>query len=161
LIKAIVGAVKRIVGNPFVVLPSLLSVAILLFLAYIFAPFAIDLLLDAVILEMVPDAPLNAMPFQFIAIYSTQVFALLIFALLSSILFTALNYWYVVYTKMGFDGDRSLAKACGETISGLGKVIAFIVFVLLVAMLFAVLFWVVSMVAAALGVALSLLDALM
>ena len=76
MIKSIVGAAKAIVKSPILLLPGLVAVLVVLGLMYLFAGFAIDLLLDAVFLEMVPESGLAKMPFQFGAMYGLQLAAL-------------------------------------------------------------------------------------
>jgi len=146
MIKALIGAAKKIIGNPLLLLPALLAIAILFVLAYVFAPFAIDLLLNAVFLELVPDAPLQSLPYQFAAIYGMQLGALIIFVILGGVLFTGLSYWYAAYIKMGLDGKASIGACCKETVSALGKVFAFIVFVAVISLLFGIVLWMFSMI---------------
>ncbi len=149
MIKSVLGSAKMLVKNPLLLLPSLAAIAIFLGLTYIFAGFLIDLLLNAVFLELVPDAPLAQLPFQFIAIYFPELVGIFVLAIISAILFTALNYWYAAYVGMSAKGKASIGKACGETISELGKVISFVVFILAVLFLFGFLAWLFLMVALA------------
>jgi len=163
LIEALVGATKRIVKNPLLLLPSLATIAIMLGLAYLLAPFAIDLLLNVVFLEIVPDAGLAQMPFQFVALYGTQLLAMLALAVLGGILFAALSYWYAVYIKAGSKQKGAFGEACNETLKALGKIAAFVVFVFLIMALFAIVFWVIALVSLTiqlLGIILAILLAL-
>jgi membrane-anchored glycerophosphoryl diester phosphodiesterase (GDPDase) len=146
LIGALTGALQKLLRNPLLLLPSLASMAILFGLAYAFAGFMIDLLVNAVFLEIVPEAPLQALPYQFLGIYATQLLGLAVFMILGAILFTALNYWYAAYVETSLGGKASVGKACRETISGLGKIIAFVIFVLLVLFLFAIATWLFALV---------------
>ncbi len=120
--------------------------AILFALAYAFADFALDLLANAVFLEIVPDGPLQALAFPVLGIYATQVLALAAFAVLAAVLFTALNYWYAAYVGTGLGGKPSIGNACRETVSALGKIFAFIVFVILVLLMFSIVLWLFALV---------------
>ncbi len=163
MIKALVSSLKRVLRNPALLLPALAAIAILLVFAYALAPFLLDLLLNAVFLEAVPDAPLYEIPFQFFALYPLNLVALAVLALIGGILSVSLNYWYAAYARMSFEGNASIAKACSETVSAMGKIAAFTLFVALIALFFGVLLWAFAMVLATvqlLGLALLALLAL-
>jgi len=141
LINALLGAVKRIAKNPLVLLPAFASIAIFFILVYIFSPFLIELVIEMMVLENFPETSLNALPFQLIELYGLNLAALLVFVILSGILFAALNYWYAAYEKLVLDGKPSLEKACGKTIHAIGQIISFTLFILIFAFLLAILLW--------------------
>ena len=140
MINALGAAAKRLVKNPLLLLPAFAAIAIFFALAYAFSPFMEKLAVDLMILGNVPDAPLSALPFQMIGLYGLEFSVLLVFFVLSSILFAALNYWYAAYVAI--DRKESLGKACRETIKAMGKIASFTVFILLLVFLFAVLLWI-------------------
>ena len=139
MIETLGNAAKRIIKNPLVLLPAFASIAIFFILAYIFSPFLIELVIEIMILENFPNVPLNVLPFQLIGLYGLQLSALLVFVVLSGILFAALNYWYAAYEKLALDGKPSLEKACGKTIHSIGQIISFALFILVFAVLLAIL----------------------
>ncbi len=141
LIKALGGAVKRIIKNPLVLLPAFASIAIFFILAYIFSPFLIELVLEIMVFENFPNVPLNVLPFQLIGLYGLNLTALLVFVVLSGILFAALNYWYAVYEKLALDGKASIEKACGKTMHAIGQIVSFTFFILIFAFLLAIMLW--------------------
>ncbi|MFA4855617.1 MAG: hypothetical protein WC634_03470 [archaeon] len=142
LINALGAAAKRLVKNPALLLPAFAAIAIFFALAYAFSPFMEKLALDLMILGNVPDAPLSALPFQLIGLYGLEFSVLLVFFVLSSILFAALNYWYAAYAASGLGSKESLGKASHETIKAMGKIASFTVFILLLVFLFVVLLWI-------------------
>jgi len=142
LINALGAAAKRLVKNPLLLLPAFAAIAIFFVLAYAFSPFITNLALDLMVLGNVPDAPLSALPFQMIGLYGIEFFALLVFFVLSSVLFAALNYWYAAYIAMRLGSKGSMGKASSETINAMGKIVSFTFFILLVGFLFAVLLWI-------------------
>jgi len=141
LIEALGGAVKRIVKNPLVLLPAFASIAIFFILVYAFSPFLIELVVEIMIFENFPNVPLNVLPFQLIGLYGLNLTALLVFVVLSGILFASLNYWYAAYEKLALDGKPSLEKACSKTIHSFGQIISFTFFILIFAFLLAILLW--------------------
>ena len=141
MIEALLGAVKRIVKNPLVLLPAFASIAIFFLLAYAFSPFLIDLVIEIMILENFPNVPLNVLPVQLIGLYGLQLAALLVFVVLSGIIFASLNYWYAAYEKLSLDGKPSLEKACSTTIHAIGQIISFTFFILIFAFLLAIFIW--------------------
>jgi len=160
MIRSLTGSLSRIVANPFLLLPGIATIAIFFGLVYFFAPFAIDMLMDTIFLDVMPDSTLNALPFHFTALHFTQIVGLGLFGLLSGILFTGLNYWYAAYIRMGFREKASIGKCCSETVSALGKILAFTLFVSIIALFFGVLLWIAAMISIAipiLGIVLILL----
>ena len=141
MIEALLGAAKRIVKNPLLLLPAFASIAIFFILAYVFSPFLIEVVVELIILENVPDASLNVLPFQLIGLYGLQFAALLVFVVLSGILFAALNYWYAAYERLELDGKASIGTACRETVHAIGQIVSFALFILIFGFLLAVLLW--------------------
>ena len=141
MIYSVVYALKNIARNPMVLVPSIAAIAILFALLYAFAGFAIELIINAFFLEILPESPLNAFPFQFAAIYGMPLVALAALALIAAVLFTSLNYWFAAYIRMKTEKSNGFGKACSETISALGKTVGFVVFVALAAALAGIVLW--------------------
>jgi len=146
MIKSLVSAIGKMLRNPLVFLPAFATVAIVFMLAFLFASFAIDLISNVVLLEMVPDVALNELPFKFAALHSTQLIGVAIFTLLAGILFTSLSYWYAFYVKGLLDNKNSIGRVCGSTIGALGKILAFILLVFIFALFAGVLVWLFAMI---------------
>ncbi len=141
MINALLNTAKRLVKNPLVLLPALASIAIFFILAYIFSPFLIELVVEIMILENVPDTALNVLPFQLIGLYGLQIAAVLVFVVLSGILFAALNYWYAAYERLEVKGKAGIGMACSETLRAIGQIISFAVFITIFGFLLAILLW--------------------
>jgi len=138
----LIGAGKRLVKNPLLLLPALASMVIFFALGFVFLPFAADLMLDVLFLEIIPDSSLLAFPFQFFALYPLQILALGLFALLSGLLFTALNYWYANYLGESLGKSASIGKACRETLGALKAIASLVLFIAIISLVFGTLFWV-------------------
>jgi len=141
MIKALAGGFERILRNPFLLLPALGAIATVLVLAYAFSFFAMDLILNALFLEIVPDAPLQALPFQFIALYPIEIVAVAVFLVVSGTIFFCLNYFFAAFVGMNLDGNASIGKAVGETFSAMGKIVSFALFAALVLVFAGCVFW--------------------
>ncbi len=141
MIETLGNAAKRIIKNPLVLLPAFASIAIFFILAYIFSPFLIELAVEIMVLENFPDTSLNVLPFQLIGLYGLQLTALLVFTVLSGILFAALNYWYAVYEKLALDGNTSIGKVCEETMHAFGQILSFTFFIVILGFLIGILLW--------------------
>ncbi len=141
MIKSIVGAARNIGKNPILLLPALAAVAVVLGLFYLLAPIALDMLLDVVFLEMVPDSGLAKLPFQFTAMYGVPLVAMAALGIVSALMFNTLAFFYAAYVKASSRRTGSFGKATGSAVGALGKVFGFVVFIVLISLLFATLLW--------------------
>ena len=146
IIECIVSVGKNLVKKPLLVLPSIAAVAILFGLLFLFLEILIELMVNVMLLEIVPEGPLYALPFQFIAIYGPHLLAVLAFTVIGAVLFTSLNYWFGSFIAGKIKGQESFGKTFSKTKKGLGKIIAFVIFVILVALVFGTLFWVFALI---------------
>ncbi len=159
MLKALAGGLGRLAKNPLLLLPAFASIGILLAVFFLFLGVTTELIIDLLFLEVFPEGPLSAFPFQFVALYPVETLALLVFSLVSGVVFVSLNYWYAFYVKESFEGRASFGGACSETVSAMGKVLAFFVFALVIMLFVGVLVWVFLLVASlaqVLGLALML-----
>lgn len=158
MIKSLVGAAKTLGKSPALLIPALVTVAIVLGLALLFSGFAIDLIVDTAFLEMVPDSGLAGSPFQFLSLYAVELVALAAFAVISAFIFSALSLFYAYYTS----GKRGgLGQAIGETTASLGKAFGFAVFVAVIILFFAALLWAFALLGEAIEVLGAVLTALL
>ena len=148
MIKTLLQAAKTLALKPVLFLPALLAVLIAIGLSIAFSPFLVDFAVNTIVLEIIPDSPLPALPFHMLALYPTQLAAMLLFAVLTGMVFIATTYWYAAYLGQG-ERKRSFKKACSDIISALKKIVSLIIFVLIIAGFFAALAAVFTIIAGA------------
>ena len=141
MIKSFVNGAKQIIGNPFLLLPGLATIAILGGLVFIFSQQLISIVVNIVFLGVVPDAPIQAFPFQFISIYWFDLLAIMVFVTLTGIVFSGLNYFYAAHERLMSESKASMGKALSETLSAAGRIIALVLFLEVMFIAFLVLFW--------------------
>lgn len=146
MIKALTGSFERILRNPFLLLPALGAIALVLVLFYVFSFFMVNLILNAMLLGTVPDAPLQALPFQFFALYPGETIALVVFLIISGIVFFSLSYCFAAFARMNLGGKASIGKAVSETFSVLGKIVSFALFIALILVFIACVLWLLALV---------------
>lgn len=161
MIKAFVSGAKKIIGNPFLLLPGLASIAVFMGLLFVFSQFLVDFLVSVVFLEMVPDTGLLAFPFHFTSLYALDLVAIMAFAIISGIVFTTANFFYAAHVKTVIDGNDSIGKAFSETVLALGKIVSLTVFIAALAIAFMAVLWVFVLVLLAVPVAGAVLLALL
>lgn len=150
MISALAGSLKLVARNPFLLLPSFGAIAIVLLLFYAFSFFMVDIILNALFLGIVPQAQLQALPFQFFALYPLDIIALAVFSVLCGIIFFSLSYCFAAFVRMDSGKGASIGKAVRETFSVLGKIVSFALFALLILLFAGCVFWLLLLVAAAL-----------
>jgi hypothetical protein len=141
MIKSIVGAARELGKNPILLLPALVAVAIVLGLIYLFVDFALDMVLNVVFLELVPESGLASLPFQFGALYGLQLVAIAVLGIISAVVFSSLSFFYAAYVRSSGRRKGAYAKATGSTVGGLGKVFGFTIFLVIISLFFAALLW--------------------
>jgi len=141
LIGSLIAPVKLLAKKPALLLPALLSALIVFALWLAFLPQMLDIAVNTLILEQVPEAPLTQFLFYFGSMYFFGLLAMLAFGILAAMVSLSLAYCYAVFVRMDEHGNGSVGKACRETISGIGKIAGLLVFALAVALFAGFLLW--------------------
>jgi hypothetical protein len=142
LIESMARAVGSSVRKPWLLVPAALLLIITTGLLFLFQEPLVNLLVDALFLENLPEAPLSVFPVLLLAMYPTEfaVVGLLLFV------FTFLGVGTgFVYSKLANDsmaGNPSVGRAISATLESRGNILALGVFFFVLALFFGALLWI-------------------
>jgi hypothetical protein len=142
MIAEILQGIKATFRKPVSMLPALIAALIVLLASYLVAGPLFEMSVDIFLLEKLPEAGLEAIPFQFFAMYSGGVIAFALLSVVAMVVLIALGFCNARYALDYSEMHPSISQAIGQALKNLGKIVLLTIFFCVIALFFIALAWI-------------------